>query len=342
MKSGSDVYSYFAYVWFVNKCFGLSNRSLKPTSNLIFSIKNYLYNGIVFAIAITFVHHKFKMTKIQNNMKLLPQYTDILLMTSIFCGAIVDVTVNLFHQCGIQGILKEIWSMEQKLTSYGHRTSYKKIKRQTIILLGFTGIFWIIHFTYYNFFSNEIRDFTFWTCTYVPFIVTSIYTIQFIAFCFIIETLYETFNNLLNNVLTILSKKSQNNNDSSLQIHLNEIQLFHNKLYRLVVAINNVHSLPLLVNFAVHFVFMFACSYFCLFGYMYRNRYIKPQTISDYLVPIIPCIPVFIQFFLIIWSSEFVSKQRIKTEQTISNLSMINKHNSSTWVRCIKYYHIVM
>lgn len=282
---------------------------------------------MVFTAIITLICFNMKNIKIQEDMKILPQFTDILMMSSVLYASVVAVTVNLFYQFELQKILKLIQITERKLDIY---TAHKRNKRYTLIILSGMGIYWILHFAYYNFYvegANKISDFSFWICSYVPFILNNIYTLQFVAFCLILGALYQKFNNLLSQ---ILSKNPQNyNNDFSQR--LEEIQLFHNKLYKLVTAINDVHSLPMLVILAANFVFIFACSYFCLFGYMYKNRYVKPHNISDYLIPLIPAIPIFLQFISIILASEFVSKHRMETIKTIH--SLCNIKSLSNWVR---------
>lgn len=325
----NDIHHYFSHIWLINKCFGLANRAVKPspkTFSTIFS--RCFYNAAVFANAVAMVWYRIKKTTIQENTRVLPQYTDILMMSAVLCAGIAAMAVNLYHQNALQVILKQIQKVERQFSSYGERVSFKKDKRCTTILLGCTGVYWILHFVYYNFYvegaNNEVANFVFWASSYIPFIVNNVYTIQFVAFSLVLGTLYQTYNKLL---LRVLTKTPQ------LMERLEEIQIFHNKLYKLVTAVNAVHSLPMLIILAANFIFMFACSYFCFFGYMYKNRYVKPRTISDYLIPIIPAIPVFLQFFLIILASEYASKQRMETRKIVHSLSLCTTKNLTTWVR---------
>lgn len=335
----SKVYHYFSYIWFINKWFGLKNRSIKSPHNerkKLAVIGSYLYIGIVIAIGSMFVWYKLKTTTVQREMKLLPQYTDILMMSSVLCASIAAIAMNLLYQHELQFIFKNIQSVEKKISTFGKSVSYRKIKRYTFVLLSCIGVYWIVHFIYYNFYADRISDITellFWICTYVPFIVSNVYTAQFIAFCFIIGTLYRSFNDILLNTVPKTILKLNKNTTVQHAKRLEEVQLFHNKLYNLVTAVNDIHSLPLLVIFAANFIFMFACTYFCLFGYMYKNRFVKPSSIFDYLVPIITGIPVFLQFLFIILASEYVSKQRIATGKIIHTLSVSNNNKTlSKWV----------
>lgn len=322
MSDRSELYNYFSYIWLINQCFCLSNRTAQSSSNKTLTIViRRLYNTIVGIIAIICVYYKLEKTTIQRNMKILPQYTDILMFTSILLGAIVAVMVNLFHQQKLQVILTQIDNLERKMKVYGITISYKRDKRYILVLLYLTGFYWIAHTIYYNFYADATTDISHWAFTYIPFIVISIYTIQFFAFCLIIRTLYCTFNHFLLNYTTTTLQKEM----------FNQIQLFHNKLYKVVTAVNDVHSIPILIILAANFIFMFGCSYLCLFGYMNKTRYVKPEKFSDYLVPIIPTIPVLLQFFLIIGASEYVSKQRLETAKTIHNFS-VNNNSLSQWV----------
>lgn len=330
-----DVYGYFQYVWLINRCVGLSNRSVKSSfkKTKLITICRYLYNIVACSIALLFVYCKGKRIKIQRNIKLLPQYADILMLSSILFGAALTIAENLFRQDQLQTTVKQIQIMEHKLDTWGERVAHKRNKLRILLLLGCTGLFWTIHFVYYNFCADgvsRIDDFFFWTRTYIPFIVSNVYIIQFTAFCLAIGTLYQTFNALLTGVLTGTSKIFVNKRRQT--EHLYELQIFYNRLYKMLTTINDIHSLPILIMFATNFIFMFACSYFCLFGYMYKFHYVKPVTFSDYLIPIIPGIPIFLQFLVAISASEYVTKTRMDTTKIIYNLPVLNDEVITKWV----------
>lgn len=339
MQTSDNLYSYFRYIWSTNKCFGLANRSINqfpknPSRMLTFFIRS-LHGAVIITTAVIFVYYKIKKTRIQRNKKLLPQYADTLTLSSILCGAAVSITVNLLHQNKLQATMKQIDSMDKRMGSYGECVSHKNNKLRVLFLLSCTGVYWTAHFMYYNFYADgisEIGDFFFWACTYVPFIVTNIYTIQFTAFCLAIGTLYQRMNSLLAKTLNNSLKRFARNNEAQIK-RLQELQHLYNKLYKILTVINDIHSLPILILFGAYFIFMFACSYFCLFGYMYKNHFVKPQSFSDYLVIIIPSIPVLLQFLLTILSSEYVTKQRMVTGKIIYHLPSQDDESLTKWVR---------
>lgn len=344
MQANDNLYSYFQYIWSINKYFGLANRSMnqssKKTSKTLTFVTRSIYGVVIMTTTVLFVYYRIKKTRIQRNGNLLPQYADTLTLSSILCGAAVAITVNLLHQNDLQTTLKQIDSMDKKIGKYGEYVSHKNNKLRVMLLLGCTGAYWTVHFIYYNFYADGISDmgeFLFWVCTYVPFIVSNVYTIQFTAFCLAIETLYQGMNSSIAKMLNIPSKRFARNKEAQIE-RLRELQILYNKLYKILTVINDIHSLPILILMAAYFIFMFACSYFCIFGYMYKNQFVKPQSTSDYLVPIIPSIPIFLQFILTILASEYVTKQRMVTGKIIYHLPSQDDEGLTRWVRIFKYY----
>lgn len=346
MRDSDSVYEYFQYLWIIKACLGLSNRKIKECSrkpSKFVVLGRYLYNIVFLTTAAITLYFGIRRSQIQYDTKLLPQFANVIMLSSSLYAAVIAFCVNLYYQDELHQTLKEIHTTERRIMLLGGMMSYKNEKLYLAVLLTVSGIYWMIHFTFYNFIfdkSTTIRDFLHWSRIYVPFVVNSIYIVQFTGFGLALAKLYTIVNDLLENG----GKASTGYKIAFLEyatVHMERtkaLQLLYNKLYKISIAINDIHSFPLLVMFGMQFINIFACTYFCIFGYIYKDRYVKPQSFSEYLVPIIPSCPAFLQFITIVAVSERVAKRKKVIERTIYKLSSCNDMKMKQWVRYEKSF----
>lgn len=340
MQTKDSIFNYFLPLWYVNACFCIANpfvfiiRRRGPLA----TVCRYLYDVIAISLSLIFVVFSLN-DRSHDGGKALRNYFGIMVKTVYMLTAAVLVIANVYKSNQLLLVIKQLYTSEKKMELIGDCMSHKKNNQRLKGLLAVMGACWLVQCIFHGFTHprpHRVSDIMTHIATYIPAAVTSLYATQFGAFGLAIEKLYLMINNLL--LTTKASSECFMIVNLGKMEKLYTIQALQNDLYRITIKLNDCHSIPLLALCASQFMLLFGNIYWCISGYSINGKIIIPNSIKEYLFPIIPIVKSSVVLLTITVVSERIAKQQGETRKIIYDLIPSgNEEGIKQWV-CMGYF----
>ncbi|CAG9855055.1 unnamed protein product [Phyllotreta striolata] len=297
MSQDDDVVKATLPVWVFCQMFGLCFSSTKAiASTKIPSRKRnvgkfvYWFATVSIALHLSFYNFSYELDPSKN---VVIQAGDILNGLSSIAATVSSIFTSFLFENRILTVMKDLCEVNDKLKKYPKSISYKGIKKfayAEIIYLLNSWIYFLISYVI-TCPSNLAECLGSW---YLMYTITKIFDVNLARFISHMSIVYKQLCTLNSNILHLSEERyviSLNLPKERYKIDaLENFKEIYSEILRIGEEINYVHSFSLLLIIANQFISIFSSLYFCFFGYYINGNYIKPNSLSTLLVPLMSLI----------------------------------------------------
>lgn len=338
MWNSDNVFSTLFPIWTLLQIFGMCHNSINGNISkdkikkrkLLFKC---VYNIIIISLAIYLINVNLQFT-ITKNINIITQLADILNTITNTIAMLTSIIFSLYYQDKFLFIINDINKLDEKLKRFSTWNTYKNTKIFIFIYFSVTFSTWISFFIYYVFvtcdnYKTTIKCIKTWFDKYIITKISEIFLAQFTIFLFIIMDKLKLLNNC---ILLLANNKTETENFSSINGNNDNnitIELLH-KIYvnmlKIVENLHQIYSFPVLIKIANLFIIIFSSIYLTVFGYPAFDKFVKPQTFNEFLIPITYMLFPTFQLLIVAIIGELVTLQSRTTGKLIHRIP-ISRNN---------------